>query len=105
MSLKSDKAVYEGSTVMVLNHQGCNNIRNLENTNNIPLSSTYDNNSIYNTHTINDSRIAKHDIETSSKNQDHPGNANLPNKNNKVNEKEKETNKLTSKHQKQKRWE
>ena len=34
--------------------------------------------------TINDSRIVKHDIETFSKNQDHPGNANSPNKNNNV---------------------
>jgi hypothetical protein len=83
MGLKSDKAVYEGSTVMVLKHQGRYNFKNRENINNILPSSTYDNN-IYNTHTINDSRIVNHDIETSSKNQDHPGNANPPNKIDKV---------------------
>jgi hypothetical protein len=83
MGLKSEKAVYESSTVMVPKHQGHNNTRNLEN-NNILLSSTYDNINIYNTHSNNDSKIVKHDIVTSSKNQDHPGNANPPNKNNKV---------------------
>jgi hypothetical protein len=81
MDIKSDKAVCESSTVMAAKHPGCNYVRNFEYTNNSTATSIYDNNN-NNTQTNNDSRTGKQNTDTFSVSQDHPRNANPPNRNN-----------------------
>jgi hypothetical protein len=81
MGTKSDKAVYESSTVMGPKHHGYINVRNFEYNNNFTHTSIYDNNN-NNAQINNDSRIGNHNIDTFSINQDHPRNASPPNKNN-----------------------
>jgi hypothetical protein len=74
MGIKSDKAVYESSTVRAPKHQGCNNVRNIGHNNNFTLTSIYGNNSS-DTQMNNDFRIEKCNIDTFSINQDHQRNA------------------------------
>jgi hypothetical protein len=81
MGIKSDKAVYETSTLMAPKHQGYNNVRNFEYNNNFILTSIYDNNN-NNTQINNDSRIGKQNIDTFSLHQYHLRNASPPKRNN-----------------------
>jgi hypothetical protein len=83
MGIKPDKAVYKCFTLMATKQHGCNNVTNLEYNNNSTLSTIYDNDN--NNQQINkDSKIGKQNIDTFSINQDHPRNANPPNRNNNV---------------------
>ena len=66
---------------MATKQQGCNNVRNLEYNNNSTLTTIYDNDN-KNQQINRDSRIGKQNIDTFSINQDHPRNANPPNRNN-----------------------
>jgi hypothetical protein len=81
MGIKSDKAVYESSTLMAPKHQGYNNVRNFEYNNNFTHTSIYDNDN-NNAEINNDSRIEKQNIDTFSIHQDHPRNVNPPSRNN-----------------------
>jgi hypothetical protein len=80
MGIESHKAVYDSSTPMAPKHQGYINARNIEDNNNFDLTSLHDNNN-NNAQINNDSRIGKHNFNTSSLNSIHPQNTNPPNRN------------------------
>ena len=83
MGIKSNKAVHDSPTFMVLKHQGYNKHSYLEYINNTALTSTYDNYDS-NTQVNNNSRIVKQNTDTFSMKLDHPKNTDSSSKNNSI---------------------